>query len=51
MYFRIESSLKEIYYLAQGGTAVGTGLNTRKNFDKKIVREISRITNYLLNLV
>ena len=41
---RIEAALKEIYYLAQGGTAVGTGLNTRKNFDKKIVREISRIT-------
>ena len=42
--FRIENALKEIHYLAQGGTAVGTGLNTRKNFDKKIVREISKIT-------
>ncbi len=41
---RIEAALKEIYFLAQGGTAVGTGLNTRKNFDKKIVREISKIT-------
>ena len=41
---RIEIALKEIYYLAQGGTAVGTGLNTRINFDKKIVREISKIT-------
>ena len=41
---RIESALKEIYYLAQGGTAVGTGLNTKKNFDKKIVKEISKIT-------
>ena len=41
---RIETALKEIYNLAQGGTAVGTGLNTRKNFDKKIIREISRIT-------
>ena len=41
---RIELSLKEIYNLAQGGTAVGTGLNTRKNFDKKIVKEISKIT-------
>ena len=27
---RIENALKEIYYLAQGGTAVGTGLNTKK---------------------
>ena len=42
--FRIESALKEIYYLAQGGTAVGTGLNTKKNFDKKIIKEISKIT-------
>ncbi len=41
---RIENALKEIYYLAQGGTAVGTGLNTRKNFDKKIIREIGKIT-------
>ena len=41
---RIENALKEIYYLAQGGTAVGTGLNTRKNFDKKIIKEIGRIT-------
>ncbi len=41
---RIENALKEIYYLAQGGTAVGTGLNTKKNFDKKIIKEISKIT-------
>ena len=42
--YRIKNSLKEIYYLAQGGTAVGTGINTRKNFDKKIVNEIKKIT-------
>jgi len=41
---RIEYALKEIYYLAQGGTAVGTGVNSRKNFDKKIIKEISRQT-------
>ncbi len=41
---RIENALREIYYLAQGGTAVGTGLNTRKNFDNKIIKEISKIT-------
>ena len=41
---RIEKSLDEIYYLAQGGTAVGTGLNTKRNFDKKIVTEIKKIT-------
>ncbi len=41
---RIEQALGEIYFLAQGGTAVGTGLNTRKNFDKQIIKEISKIT-------
>jgi fumarate hydratase class II len=41
---RIEIALEEIYFLAQGGTAVGTGLNTRKNFDQQIVKEISKIT-------
>ena len=41
---RIKLSLEEIYFLAQGGTAVGTGINTKKNFDKKIVREISIMT-------
>jgi len=41
---RIEYALEEIYFLAQGGTAVGTGLNTKKGFDKKIVSEIKKIT-------
>ena len=41
---RIKASLEEIYFLAQGGTAVGTGLNTKKGFDKKIVSEIKKIT-------
>ena len=41
---RIELALQEIYFLAQGGTAVGTGLNTKKGFDKKIVSEIKKIT-------
>tara|TARA_Y100000590_G_scaffold449153_1_gene586830 strand:+ start:350 stop:1738 length:1389 start_codon:yes stop_codon:yes gene_type:complete len=41
---RIKNALNEIYLLAQGGTAVGTGINTKKNFDKKIVNEIKKIT-------
>jgi fumarate hydratase class II len=41
---RIEHSLEEIYFVAQGGTAVGTGLNTKKGFDKKIVNELKKIT-------
>jgi len=39
---RIKFSLNDILFLAQGGTAVGTGINTKKNFDKKIVKEISK---------
>jgi len=41
---RIEYALKEIYCLAQGGTAVGTGINSKKGFDKKIVKEIAKYT-------
>ena len=41
---RIEDALKEILFLAQGGTAVGTGINSKKNFDKKIVKEIANFT-------
>jgi len=41
---RIEATLPRLYRLAQGGTAVGTGLNTKKGFDTKIAKEISRIT-------
>ena len=42
--FRIKNALNEIYSLAQGGTAVGTGINTKRGFDKKIIREIKKIT-------
>ena len=41
---RIEYALKEIFDLAQGGTAVGTGINSKKHFDKKIVKEIAKFT-------
>jgi fumarate hydratase class II len=41
---RIKYALKEIYFLAQGGTAVGTGINSKKGFDKKIVKEIAKFT-------
>ena len=42
--FRIKNALKEIHFLAQGGTAVGTGINSKKGFDKKIIKEIKNIT-------
>ena len=41
---RVSKALDEIYLLAQGGTAVGTGINTKKNFDKKVINEIRKIT-------
>jgi fumarate hydratase, class II len=41
---RIKNALNEIFFLAQGGTAVGTGINSNKNFDKKVIKEIKRIT-------
>ena len=41
---RIKNALNEIYSLAQGGTAVGTGINSKKGFDKKIIGEIKKIT-------
>lgn len=42
---RIKNSLKHLYFLAQGGTAVGTGLNTKQGFDKKFAYNIAKITN------
>jgi fumarate hydratase, class II len=36
--------LPEIYELAQGGTAVGTGLNTRVGWDRRVAAKIAEIT-------
>lgn len=41
---RIEEALKSVLYLAQGGTAVGTGLNAPIGFDKEFAAQISAIT-------
>ncbi|KAB5591695.1 Fumarate hydratase, class II [Ceratobasidium theobromae] len=43
---RIHDVLPRLSLLAQGGTAVGTGLNTRKGFDVKVAAEISKITGH-----
>ena len=40
-----QQSLSGIYELAQGGTAVGTGLNTKQGWDKSVAKNISKITN------
>jgi len=41
---RVERGLDGLYALAQGGTAVGTGLNTRKGFDEAFAAEVAEIT-------
>ena len=41
---RISKSLEDIYELAQGGTAVGTGLNTFQGWDTTVAENISKIT-------
>ncbi|MCP1334975.1 class II fumarate hydratase [Futiania mangrovi] len=43
---RIERSLDGLLALAQGGTAVGTGLNAPVGFAEKIAAEIAKITGY-----
>ncbi len=42
---RIKSVLPRLYELAQGGTAVGTGLNSKVGFAEGFAREVSKITN------
>lgn len=43
---RIREKETEVCELAQGGTAVGTGLNTYEGFDEKIAKEISKETGH-----
>ena len=43
---RIKSSKEELLYLAQGGTAVGTGLNSSKKFISGFIEAIKIITGY-----
>ena len=41
---RILFSLKDLYKLALGGTAVGTGLNAHPEFGKKAIEKIAEVT-------
>ncbi len=41
---RVTAALHNIYPLAQGGTAVGTGLNTKKGFAEAVAAEIAKLT-------
>ncbi len=41
---RINDSFKRLYPLAQGGTSVGTGLNSKPGFDDKFAEEVAKFT-------
>lgn len=41
---RVDQALDDIYFLAQGGTAVGTGLNAKPGFAEAVAEEIAEIT-------
>ena len=41
---RVRLGLKELYPLAQGGTAVGTGLNAKPQFAKRVAKRIAELT-------
>lgn len=41
---RVQGTIKRLSKLAQGGTAVGTGLNTKAGFDVKIAEEVTKLT-------
>ncbi len=43
---RVQSSLARLYPLALGGTAVGTGLNTHKDFPEKAAKFIAAETGF-----
>tara|TARA_B100001123_G_C15300576_1_gene1020876 strand:+ start:496 stop:1878 length:1383 start_codon:yes stop_codon:yes gene_type:complete len=43
---RILLSRKELFNIPQGGTAVGTGINAPKNFDKVFCKNLKKITKY-----
>ncbi|MFV0251613.1 MAG: class II fumarate hydratase [Rickettsia aeschlimannii] len=41
---RIENALQKVYLLAQGGTAVGTGINSKIGFDIKFAEKVAEFT-------
>ncbi len=41
---RVKTGLGRLFFLAQGGTAVGTGLNAKKGFDRLFCQRVAKIT-------
>ncbi|MFX1311709.1 MAG: class II fumarate hydratase [Promethearchaeota archaeon] len=47
---RLQNSCSELYYIPIGGTALGTGLNTPKDFAKTAISYLSKMTSFPLKL-
>ena len=43
---RVEHAVKNVLYLAQGGTAVGTGINSKIGFSEKFAEKVAKLTGY-----
>lgn len=43
---RVAKSIEGLYLLAQGGTAVGTGINCKKGFAEQVAAEITKFTGH-----
>ncbi len=41
---RVKDTLPRLYQLAQGGTAVGTGINSKAGFDVAFAKQVAKIT-------
>jgi fumarate hydratase, class II len=42
---RLRAALEELFSLAQGGTAVGTGLNSKPQFARAFAKQVAKITS------
>ena len=47
---RLNKAMEELFYIPIGGTALGTGINAHKDFDKLTVYHLSKITSLSLKL-
>jgi len=42
---RVKDTLPRLYQLAQGGTAVGTGINSKKGFGEAFAKQVAKVTS------
>ncbi|MBY8988315.1 MAG: class II fumarate hydratase [Candidatus Lokiarchaeota archaeon] len=47
---RLKKVLDELFYIPIGGTALGTGLNAHKDFDKLATSHLSKITSFSIKI-